>query len=173
VAYDQLLADDGHGLLYFPLFNYSDGTLDPLWELHQHPRTRMGLADGGAHVGSICDGSTPSFMVAFWTRDRVRGARLPLPLIVRRQTRETAEHYGLLDRGLVRPGLRGDLNVIDLEGLKVDPPRMAWDLPTGARRFVQGSEGYRWTICRGEVVREDDEFTGVRPGRLLRGPQPA
>jgi N-acyl-D-aspartate/D-glutamate deacylase len=92
---------------------------------------------------------------------------------VRRQTRETAEHYGLLDRGLVRPGLRADLNVIDLDGLKVDPPRMAWDLPTGARRFVQGSEGYHWTICRGEVVREDDEFTGAHPGRLLRGPQPA
>jgi N-acyl-D-aspartate/D-glutamate deacylase len=173
VAYDQLLADDGHGLLYFPLFNYSDGTLDPLWELHQHPRTRMGLADGGAHVGSICDGSTPSFMVAFWTRDRTRGERLPLPLIVARQTRQTAEHYGLFDRGLVRPGLRADLNVIDLAGLRVDPPRMAWDLPTGARRFVQGSQGYRWTLCRGEVVREDDEFTGARPGRLLRGPQPA
>jgi N-acyl-D-aspartate/D-glutamate deacylase len=173
VAYDQLLADDGQGLLYFPLFNYSDGTLDPLWELHQHPRTRMGLADGGAHVGSICDGSTPTFMVAFWTRDRVRGPKLPLPLIVRRQTRQTAEHYGLLDRGLVAPGLRADLNVIDLDRLEVDPPRMAWDLPTGARRFVQGSRGYRWTVCRGEIVREDDEFTGARPGRLLRGPQVA
>ncbi|MBV9950840.1 MAG: amidohydrolase family protein, partial [Acidimicrobiia bacterium] len=173
VAYDQLLADDGQGLLYFPLFNYSDSSLDPLWELHQHPRTRMGLADGGAHVGSICDGSTPTFMVAFWTRDRVRGPKLPLPLIVRRQTRQTAEHYGLLDRGLVAPGLRADLNVIDLDQLEVDPPRMAWDLPTGARRFVQGSRGYHWTVCRGEVVREDDEFTGARPGRLLRGPQVA
>jgi len=171
VAYDQLLADDGQGLLYFPLFNYSDGDLGPLWELHQHPRTRMGLADGGAHVGSICDGSTPSFMVAFWTRDRTRGDLLPLPLIVHRQTRQTAEHYGLLDRGLVAPGLKADLNVIDVDRLAIDPPRMAWDLPTGARRFVQGSHGYRATICSGTVVREHDEFTGEHPGRLLRGPQ--
>ncbi len=173
VAFDVLMEDDGHGLLYFPLFNYSDGDLGPLWELHQHPRTRMGLADGGAHVGSICDGSTPSFMVAFWARDRVRGPHLPLELIVRRQTRETAEHYGLLDRGLLAPGLRADLNVIDLDALAIDAPRMAWDLPTGAKRFVQGSRGYRFTIGAGEVVREDDEFTGCRPGRLLRGPKPA
>ncbi|HYI62647.1 MAG TPA: amidohydrolase family protein [Acidimicrobiales bacterium] len=173
VAFDVLMEDDGQGLLYFPLFNYSDGTLDPLWELHQHPRTRMGLADGGAHVGSICDGSTPSFMLAFWARDRVRGPHLPLELIVHRQTRSTALHYGLADRGLVAPGLRADLNVVDLERLAVDPPRMAWDLPTGARRFVQGSRGYRLTTCAGTVVREDDELTGAHPGRLLRGPQTA
>jgi len=112
-------------------------------------------------------------MVQFWARDRVRGPHLPLELVVRRQTRETAEHYGLLDRGLLAPGLRADVNVIDLDALAIDPPRMAWDLPTGARRFVQGSRGYRATIAAGEVVREDDEFTGARPGRLLRGPQTA
>lgn len=173
VAFDVLMEDDGNGLLYFPLFNYSDGNLDCLWELHQHPRTRMGLADGGAHVGSICDGSTPSFMVAFWARDRVRGPHLPLELVVRRQTRETAEHYGLMDRGLLAPGLRADVNVIDLDALAIDAPRMAWDLPTGAKRFVQGSRGYRYTIAGGEVVRQDDEFTGAHPGRLLRGPRPA
>ena len=169
VAYDQLMGNGGAGLLYFPLFNYSDGDLDVLWELHQHPRTRMGLADGGAHVGSICDGSTPSFMVAFWTRDRARGAHLPLPLVVHRQTRATAEHYGLLDRGLVAPGFRADLNVIDLDRLAIDRPTMAYDLPGGARRFVQGSQGYRLTVAAGEVVREDDSFTGATPGRLLRG----
>lgn len=109
-------------------------------------------------------------MIAFWARDRVRGPRLPLELLVRRQTRETALHYGLADRGLLAPGLRADVNVIDLERLAIDPPRMAWDLPTGARRFVQGSRGYRLTTCAGQVVREDDEFTGARPGRLLRGP---
>ena len=173
VAFDVLMEDDGHGVLYFPLFNYSDGNLDMLWELQQHPRTLMGLADGGAHVGSICDGSTPSFMLAFWNRDRVRGPKLPLELLVRRQTRDTAVHYGLADRGLLAPGLRADVNVIDLDRLAIDPPRMAWDLPTGARRFVQGSRGYRFTIAGGEVVREDDGFTGARPGRLLRGPQSA
>ena len=173
VAFDVMMEQDGNGLLYFPLFNYSDGSLDPTWTLHQHPRTRMGLADGGAHVGSICDGSTPTFMLAFWARDRTRGPRLPLELVVARQTRQTALHYGLADRGLVAPGLRADLNVLDLDRLGIDPPRMAWDLPTGARRFVQGSQGYRLTIAAGEVVREDDELTGVHPGRLLRGPQAA
>jgi N-acyl-D-aspartate/D-glutamate deacylase len=171
VAYDHLLTNRGEGVLYFPLFNYSDGNLDLLWSLHQHPRTRMGLADGGAHVGSICDGSTPSFMVTFWTRDRRRGERLPLPLIVRRQTHDTAEHYGLTDRGRLAPGLRADVNVIDLEHLDVHRPTLAYDLPGGAKRLVQGSDGYRFTICRGDVVREDDEFTGATPGRLVRGPQ--
>ncbi len=173
VAFDVMMEQDGNGLLYFPLFNYSDGSLDPTWALHQHPRTRMGLADGGAHVGSICDGSTPTFMLAFWARDRTRGPRLPLELVVARQTRQTALHYGLADRGLVAPGLRADLNVLDLDRLGIDPPRMAWDLPTGARRFVQGSQGYRLTVVAGEVVREDDELTGTHPGRLLRGPQAA
>jgi N-acyl-D-aspartate/D-glutamate deacylase len=173
VAFDVMMEQDGNGLLYFPLFNYSDGSLDPTWVLHQHPRTRMGLADGGAHVGSICDGSTPTFMVAFWARDRTRGPKLPLELVVARQTRQTALHYGLADRGLVAPGLRADLNVLDLDRLGIDPPRMAWDLPTGARRFVQGSQGYRLTVAAGQVVREDDELTGVHPGRLLRGPQAA
>ncbi|MBS1847556.1 MAG: amidohydrolase family protein [Actinobacteria bacterium] len=173
VAYDHLLSDGGHGVLYFPLFNYSDGNLDVLHDLHRHPRTRMGLADGGAHVGSICDGSTPSFMVAFWTRDRVRGPKLPLELIVRRQTRDTAFHYGLSDRGLIAPGMRADVNVIDYDRLAIGPPRLAYDLPAGAKRFVQSSTGYRATICRGPVVREDDEFTGALPGRLIRGPRPA
>jgi len=172
VAYDHLMSSGGEGVLYFPLFNYSNGDLGPTYELHQHPRTRMGLADGGAHVGSICDGSTPSFMVAFWTRDRVRGPKLPLAHIVKRQTRDTALHYGLADRGLLAPGYRADVNVIDYERLAIDAPRLAYDLPGGAKRFVQGSTGYDATICAGEVVRVNDEFTGALPGRLLRGPAP-
>ncbi len=172
VAYDHLMSSSGEGVLYFPLFNYSDGDLGPTFQMHRHPRTRMGLADGGAHVGSICDGSTPSFMVAFWTRDRVRGPKLPLPHIVKRQTRDTALHYGLADRGLLAPGLRADVNVIDYEHLRVDAPRLAHDLPGGAKRFVQRASGYDATICAGEVVRMNDEFTGERPGRLIRGPMP-
>ncbi len=173
VAYDHLLSDDGQGVLYFPLFNYSNGDLDPTYRMHQHPRTRMGLADGGAHVGSVCDGSTPSFMVAFWTRDRVRGPKLPLAHVVRRQTLDTARHYGLEDRGVLAPGYRADVNVIDYDRLAIDAPRLAYDLPGGAKRFVQGSTGYDATICAGVVVREADEFTGEHPGRLLRGPTPA
>ncbi len=172
VAYDHLMSSGGNGVLYFPLFNYSNGDLGPTHAMHQHPRTRMGLADGGAHVGSICDGSTPSFMVAFWTRDRVRGPKLPLAHIVKRQTRDTALHYGLADRGLLAPGYRADVNVIDYDRLAIDAPRLAYDLPGGAKRFVQRSSGYDATICAGEVVRDHDEFTGARPGRLLRGPAP-
>jgi N-acyl-D-amino-acid deacylase len=171
LAYEHLMADDGTGLLLVPLFNYADGTLDPLHELHRHPRTVMGLADAGAHCGAICDGGMPTFMVTFWARDRTRGPQLPLEHVVRRQTRLTAQHVGLLDRGLVAPGLRADMNVLDLAALAVDPPRMAHDLPTGARRFVQRARGYRATICAGEVVAEHDQPTDARPGRLVRGPR--
>ncbi|HSL59568.1 MAG TPA: amidohydrolase family protein [Acidimicrobiales bacterium] len=173
VALEVLAGADGTGLLLVPLFNYSDGTLDPLHELHRHPRTVMGLADAGAHCGAICDGGMPTFMVTFWARDRERGDRLPLEHVVRRQTRLTAEHVGLLDRGLVAPGYRADLNVIDLDALAVDAPTMAHDLPTGARRFVQRAHGYRATVTAGTVVAEHDQPTGDHPGRLLRGPRPA
>jgi N-acyl-D-amino-acid deacylase len=172
VAYDHLMAEGGHGICYFPLFNYSDRTLDPLLELQRHPRVVMGLADAGAHCGAICDGGMPTFMVSFWTRDRTRGERLPLELVVARQTRATALHHGLADRGLVAPGMRADLNVVDLERLGVDAPRMAHDLPAGARRYVQRARGYRMTVCGGVPVAEDDQPTGAHPGRLLRGPQP-
>jgi N-acyl-D-amino-acid deacylase len=171
IAYDQLMTNDGNGLLYFPLFNYANGDLDHLWELHQHPHTRMGLADAGAHCGAICDGGMPTFMVSFWTRDRSRGETIPLEGIVARQTRDTAELYCLFDRGVLAPGYRADLNIIDYDDLSFETPRMAWDLPTGARRFVQRATGYRFTICAGRVTVEDDVFTGDRPGRLVRGPQ--
>ncbi len=171
VAYDHLMTDGGRGLLYFPLFNYSNHNLDHLWELHQHPHTRMGLADAGAHCGTIADGDMPTFMLQFWARDRVRGEKLPLEWIVHRQTRQTAELYGLADRGLIAPGLRADLNVIDMDQLSVELPHLAADLPTGAKRFVQKASGYGATVCRGAVTVVDDEFTGERPGRLVRGPQ--
>jgi N-acyl-D-amino-acid deacylase len=171
VAYDLLCADDGRGLLYFPLFNYSDGSLDVLHTLHGHGRTVMGLADAGAHCGAICDGGMPTFMVTHWTRDRT-GDRFPLEHVVRRQTSATAAVYGLHDRGVVAPGYRADLNVLDLGALGVERPRVAWDLPGGARRFVQGARGYRATLCAGAVTVVDDEPTGELPGRLLRGPRP-
>lgn len=170
IAYDHLCTDDGNGLLYFPFLNYFTNDLDPLWEMHQHPSTRMGLADGGAHCGTICDGGMPTFMLSFWTRDRTRGPLLDLPYVVHRQTQQTAQFYGLQDRGVLAPGLRADVNVIDYPNLGVDAPRMAWDLPTGAPRLVQRANGYRATIAGGVVTVENDEFTGELPGRLLRGP---
>ncbi len=169
LAYDHLNSDGGKGLLYFPFLNYAAGDLAPLYEMHRHPHTRMGLADGGAHCGTICDASMPTFMLAFWGRDRLRGPKLDLAEIVRRQTSETAALYGLNDRGRIAPGLRGDINVIDYQALSLEAPHMVWDLPSGAPRFMQRPKGYLATLCAGEVTVRDDEFTGALPGRLVRG----
>ena len=168
---DQLLAHDGNGMLYAPFFNYAYGDLSMTYEATLHPHTRMGLSDAGAHCGAICDGGTPTFMLTHWTRDRTRGPKLPLEYVVHRQTLQTAQLYGLGDRGLVAPGLRADLNVIDYDGLSFGTPRMAFDLPAQGRRLVQRASGYRATFVAGEQTVADDEFTGALPGRLLRGPR--
>lgn len=170
---DQLLADDGHGMLYMPFFNYAYGDLSMTYEAHHHPATRMGLGDAGAHCGAICDGGTPTFMLTHWARDRSRGPLLPLELVVHRQTRQTAELFGLRDRGLVAPGNRADLNLIDLDALSFGRPRMAYDLPAGGRRLVQKATGYVATWCAGVQTMDNDKPTGALPGRLIRGPQPA
>jgi N-acyl-D-amino-acid deacylase len=171
LAYDHLNTDDGTGIIYFPFMNYAAGSLEPLREMHLHERTRMGLADGGAHCGTIVDGGMPTFMLSYWARDRSRGATIPLEYVVHRQTQQTAEFYGLDDRGVVAVGKRADLNVIDFDALGVQRPHMAWDLPTDAPRYVQESTGYRYTICAGEITVIDGEFTGALPGGLIRGPQ--
>lgn len=168
---DQLTGDDGNGMIYAPFFNYSYGDLSMTYEATQHPRTRMGLSDAGAHCGAICDGGTPTFMLTHWARDRRRGPTLPLEHVVHRQTAQTAELFDLRDRGLVAPGLRADLNVIDFDGLGFDVPRMAFDLPAGGRRLVQRARGYDATFVAGTQTVDHDEFTGERPGRLVRGPQ--
>ena len=168
---DQLVRHDGHGMVYSPFFNYSYGDLSFTYEAHLNPSTRMGLADAGAHCRVICDGGTPTFMLTHWTRDRTRGPKLPLEYVVHRQTRQTAELYGLGDRGLLAPGLRADVNVIDYDGLTFGPPRMAWDLPGGAPRLVQRADGYRHMFVAGTEIVSDDEFTGALPGRLVRGPR--
>ncbi len=173
VALDALLRDDGKGLLYRPLFNYADDALDMVREAHLNPHTIMGLSDAGAHCGAICDGGMPTFMLSFWGRDRQRGAGLPLEHIVRRQTRDTARFFGMNDRGVLAPGFRADLNVIDLDKLALQPPRVAYDLPAGGRRLLQDAVGYDVTLCRGVVTVEADRFTGARPGQLVRGPQAA
>ncbi|HWL44667.1 MAG TPA: amidohydrolase family protein [Ilumatobacter sp.] len=168
---DQLLAADGHGMLYAPFFNYSYGDLSFNYEAHLNPSTRFGLADAGAHCRVICDGGTPTFMLTHWTRDRTRGPKLPLEYVVHRQTRQTAELYGLTDRGLLAPGQRADVNVIDYDRLAFGTARMAYDLPGGAPRLVQKARGYRHTFVAGTETVTDDEFTGALPGRLLRGPR--
>jgi N-acyl-D-amino-acid deacylase len=168
---DQLTADGGNGMLYAPFFNYSYGDLSMTYEATLHPHTRMGLSDAGAHCGAICDGGTPTFMLTHWVRDRRRGPTIPLEHIVQRQTRQTAELFGLRDRGLVAPGLRADLNLIEFDELGFDTPRMAFDLPAGGRRLVQRARGYAATFVRGVQTVADDEFTGELPGALLRGPQ--
>lgn len=172
IAYDALMGDgDGMGFMYFPLFNYADHSLEPLYQMHNHPRVRMGLSDGGAHCGAICDAGMPSFMLTHWTRDRKRGATIPLEKIVHRQTRQTAELYGILDRGLLKPGYRADINVIDYDNLQIGAPEMVFDLPAGGRRLVQRASGYDYTICKGEVIVDHGVPTDARPGGLVRGPQ--
>lgn len=173
VALDALLAGGGTGLLYFPLFNYAKGDLSPLHELHRHPGTLLGLSDAGAHCGAICDGGVPTFMLSHWTRDRARGPRLPLELIVRRQTRDTAAAFGLHDRGVLAPGFRADVNLIDAARLALRPVELVRDLPAQGRRLLQRATGYVATLVAGTPILEHDELTGATPGRLLRGPQPA
>ena len=165
---DQMLSDDGHGMLYAPFFNYSYGDLSFTEAVNRHPHTRVGLSDGGAHCGAICDGGMPTFMLTHWARDRSRGPLLGLEHVVHRQTAQTAALYGLRDRGVVAPGMRADLNLIDFDRLGFDVPRMAYDLPAGGRRLVQKGRGYVATWVAGVQTVDHDTFTGALPGRLLR-----
>jgi N-acyl-D-aspartate/D-glutamate deacylase len=169
VAYDAMLEGEGRGLLYVPILNYANGHLDPVREMLLHPRAAMGLADGGAHCGVICDASMPTFMLTHWTRDRSRGGLLPLEWVIKKQTRDTARLYGLGDRGTVEPGMLADLNVIDYERLRLGNPTVEADLPAGGRRLLQSAEGYAATIKSGVVTFEHGMDTGERPGRLVRG----
>jgi N-acyl-D-aspartate/D-glutamate deacylase len=171
VALDHMLRNDGHGMLYLPFLNYADGSLDPSYEMLTHPDAVPGLSDGGAHVGMICDGSFPTSNLTHWTRDRTRGPKLAIERMVKAQTRDTALTVGLYDRGLIAPGYRADLNVIDYGRLKLRSPEVAHDLPAGGRRLIQRAEGYVATLVAGQVTYRDGEPTGALPGRLLRGSQ--
>ena len=168
-ALDLLLEDDGRGLLYLPFLNYANGSLDPSYEMLASKATIPGLSDGGAHVGMICDGSFPTSMLTHWTRDRTRGPKFPVEWIVKRQTADTAHWVGLHDRGLIAPGYRADLNVIDYDALTLHRPVILRDLPAGGRRLMQRATGYTATIVAGEVIYRGGDPTGARPGRLVRG----
>ncbi len=168
-AYDAFCAEDGRALLMLPLFNYVEGTHDVIREQLTHPQAVVGLGDGGAHCGLICDASLPTTMISHWTRDRSRGERLELEWVVRKQTRDTAALFGMSDRGTVEVGKRADLNVIDHDRLNLRTPELVHDLPAGGRRLVQRADGYVATIVAGEVTRRDGVDTGARPGRLVRG----
>ena len=173
LALDHMLESGGRGMIYVPFLNYASGDLNHAHELMADPLTIPGLSDGGAHVGTICDGSFPTSMLVHWTRDRTRGPKFSVEEVVRMQTRDTAEAYGLNDRGMIRPGLRADLNLIDYDALTLMAPEVAYDLPAGGRRLIQRAEGYRATIVAGEVTYRDGEPTGALPGRLIRGARSA
>jgi len=171
VMYDLLTANDGADLLYMPLMNYARGSLEDVKEMITSPYSIFGLSDAGAHCNTISDATFPTTAIAHWTRDRARGERLPLELMVHQQTQRTAEHVGWLDRGVVAPGYLADLNVIDIDRIAVNPPRLVADLPAGGTRLVQTAVGYDATIKRGVAVAEHGELTGAHPGHLVRGPQ--
>ena len=166
--YAQLLERDGDGLLMFPLLGYAHGNGDALHEMLTHPAAILGLADGGAHANFICDASTPTWMLTHWTRDRTRGPKLQIEDVIKKMSADTAALFELTDRGQLRPGLRADINVIDFDNLQLREPRLVADLPAGGTRLLQSAEGYVATIVAGQVTRENDSFTGARPGRLIR-----
>jgi N-acyl-D-amino-acid deacylase len=172
LLYDTLLADDeGRAMVMFALGNYRTANLDHTYELLQRDDTVVGLGDGGAHVSFICDAGYPTFMLSHWVRDRTRGPRLALEHIVRKLTSEPARVYGLLDRGVLAPGLRADLNVLDPDRVRLTQPYIAHDLPTGAPRLLQRADGYRATVVAGVCTQRDGHDTAARPGRVVRGAQ--
>ena len=168
VLYDLMLQHDGRELLMMALLGYSDGNLDAIKEMLVHPNTALGLSDGGAHCGVICDASTPTSILTHFVRDRA-GDRIPLEAAVKKMTSDTARLYGLGDRGVLAPGYKADVNVIDFERLSLRLPELVFDLPGDARRLVQKADGYVATITTGQITFENGEPTGARPGRVVRG----
>jgi N-acyl-D-aspartate/D-glutamate deacylase len=166
--YDHLAGGDGTNLIYFPIFNYNDGSLETLRQMLAHPRALFGLGDAGAHVGTVCDASFSTFMLTHWVRDRTGGERMPLERAVEMLTRRNAQYLGLHDRGTLAAGQRADINVIDPKRLGVGAPRLVNDLPAGGKRFLQKAEGYVGTWVNGQAVQREGQITAARPGRLVR-----
>jgi N-acyl-D-aspartate/D-glutamate deacylase len=165
--YDFLVAGDGSNLIHFPIFNYNDGSLEVVREMLAHPRALFGLSDAGAHVGTICDAGATTFMLSHWVRDRAAG-RLPVEQVVEMLTRRNARHIGLQDRGVISPGMRADLNLIDPARVAPARPQIVRDLPAGGRRLLQTAQGYLGSWVAGKAVIRNGEITPARPGRLVR-----
>ena len=168
MIYDLMLEDEGRALLYFPIYNYTEMSFDNVLKMMQHPLSIQGLSDGGAHVGTVCDSSFSTYLLTHWTRDRKRGEKMELAEVVRRLTSDIAEYCGMDDRGKLEKGLKANINVIDYDSLRLHAPEMIQDLPAGGQRLLQAATGYQAVIVNGEVVLQDDEVTGARPGRLVR-----
>jgi N-acyl-D-aspartate/D-glutamate deacylase len=171
-AYDRLLDDDGHAMLLVAMGNYENNSLDTIGELLRRDDVVLGLGDGGAHYGMICDASYPTFLLAHWARDRAAG-RMPVPAVIRELTSVPARVAGLSDRGRIAAGYKADLNVIDHAAVRLHKPVITRDLPAGGRRLDQTAEGYVATMVSGEVIAENGVPTDARPGKLVRGRQPA
>ena len=170
MTYDLLLEDDGHALFYFPVYNYTHMNYDNVLTMMRHPKALPGLSDGGAHVGTICDASFPTYLLAHWTRDRLARGKpgITLPRAVQMLTADGADYLGLTDRGRIAVGQKADLNVINYEALSLGVPVMVKDLPAGGQRLLQPVTGYMATFVNGERVIENDQVTNARPGRLIR-----
>ncbi len=166
--YDILLEKNGEEFLYFPIYNYTDLNYDAVYEMMKHPQAIMGLSDGGAHVGTICDASFPSYLLLHWARDRKERGSIPLATAIKKLTAELADFAGFSDRGRLKKGLKANINVIDHNNLRLTPPKMVQDLPAGGQRLLQAARGYAATIVNGAVVVRDDQLTGALPGRLVR-----
>jgi N-acyl-D-aspartate/D-glutamate deacylase len=169
VAYDLLIERDGRGILYLPVTNYAGGNLDVVREMIAAPNTLLGLGDGGAHVGIMCDATSTTFTLTHWTRDRGRGALFPVSWIIKRLTADNAAAIGLADRGLLRTGMKADINILDYDNMRLRPPQIAYDLPAGGKRLLQRTEGIDATIVSGAIVYRHGEATDALPGRLIRG----
>ena len=169
---DILTRGEGKDMIYYAFLNYGESSLDPAKEMMEHPNTILGLGDGGAHCGSICDGSFTTHMLTHWTRDRKRGEKLELPWVIKAHCRDTAQAVGLNDRGILAPGYKADINIVDLKKMQLRKPEVHFDLPAGGRRLMQYADGYVATIVNGVPIYLDGESTGARPGRLVRGSKP-
>ena len=171
IIYDEFLKNEGTNLVYACFTPYDNHKLDFVERAYNLKSSVAGGSDGGAHCGLICDASMPTTNLSHWARDREAGKKIPIELIVRKQTKDTAETYGLFDRGEIKTGMLADLNIIDFENLNVTHPKMVYDLPMGGRRLIQNSFGYLATVKSGEVVYDAGEATGILPGKLIRGKQ--
>lgn len=171
MLYDLMLQDGGEQLLYFPIYNYTDMTFDAVHTMMTHPRAIMGLSDGGAHVGTICDSSFSTYLLTYWARDRQSGPKLAVEEAIRKLTSEPADYLGMSDRGRLSVGLKANINVIEFDRLRLFAPQMVKDLPAGGQRLLQDAAGYRSMLVAGREVLANDVLTGAYPGSLYRAGQ--